>query len=347
MIVQLNKAKSKSGLGRYVDLVAQINYPGAKLYNLIYDKYTKMRDTFPAGTTINGVFPFVSSGWKFNSVFQNLIYKLPDDAVYHYLMHTFKPFRRDKNDLVTIHDAYVLERENKYRNSWEKATAKNFEKYKEFDNVITDSQTVSDQLRRFGFDNEITTIHIPADPIINFELSKKLRDENIGKKEFAGKRLLISVSGNGPNKNLPMMKAVIDALPDDCFLIRVGDSIGSQKEITYSEIDYIRLLELYSVSDALLFPSTNEGYGIPQVEAISMGIPVLAYDLPVSHELLGDSALYATTKDQFVENAIDMLENREYYARKARERAGEFQFDKFSSRMSRIYQKIEKNKGLV
>lgn len=39
---------------------------------------------------------------------------------------------------------------------------------------------------------------------------------------------------------------------------------------------------------ALLFPSFAEGYGIPLVEALSLGTPVIASDLPVFRELAGD-----------------------------------------------------------
>jgi len=43
---------------------------------------------------------------------------------------------------------------------------------------------------------------------------------------------------------------------------------------------------------ALLFPSFAEGYGIPLVEALSLGTPVIASDLPVFRELAGDIPEY-------------------------------------------------------
>lgn len=39
---------------------------------------------------------------------------------------------------------------------------------------------------------------------------------------------------------------------------------------------------------ALLFPSMAEGYGLPLVEALGAGVPAIASDLPVFHEIAGD-----------------------------------------------------------
>jgi glycosyltransferase involved in cell wall biosynthesis len=204
----------------------------------------------------------------------------------------------------------------------EQGIARNYEKYKTMNVVIVDSFTVADKLREYGFENEIVTIHIPFDPAVNEQLSNELRERLNSEKEFKDKHFLISVSGNGKNKNLPMIKAVMESLPQDWYLIRVGDRIGFESELQYSELSYSRLLELHSVADALIFPSTNKGYGVPQIETIGMGIPALAYDLKVSRELLGESALYATNREEFIENFKIMMENRQNYRKRALEGKG-------------------------
>ena len=48
---------------------------------------------------------------------------------------------------------------------------------------------------------------------------------------------------------------------------------------------------------ALLFPSFVEGYGLPLVEALSMGVPAIASDLPVFHEIAGDVPEYLDPLD--------------------------------------------------
>jgi glycosyltransferase involved in cell wall biosynthesis len=48
----------------------------------------------------------------------------------------------------------------------------------------------------------------------------------------------------------------------------------------------------YRTTDALLFPSLEESYGLPLVEAILMGLPVICADLPYARALCGEGAVY-------------------------------------------------------
>jgi glycosyltransferase involved in cell wall biosynthesis len=50
-------------------------------------------------------------------------------------------------------------------------------------------------------------------------------------------------------------------------------------------------------AQALLFPSFAEGYGMPLVEALSYGVPVIASDLPVFREVAGEIPEYVDPLD--------------------------------------------------
>lgn len=48
---------------------------------------------------------------------------------------------------------------------------------------------------------------------------------------------------------------------------------------------------------ALVFPSLYEGFGLPPLEALACGVPVVATDLPVTREVLGSQARFVTSDD--------------------------------------------------
>ena len=57
------------------------------------------------------------------------------------------------------------------------------------------------------------------------------------------------------------------------------------------------LAAIYSGAHALVFPSDDEGFGLPTVEALACGTPVVASDIPVLREVLGDRATFVDGAD--------------------------------------------------
>lgn len=53
------------------------------------------------------------------------------------------------------------------------------------------------------------------------------------------------------------------------------------------------LAALYSLAAVFVFPSWREGFGLPPLEAMACGTPVISSDQPAMPEVLGDAALYA------------------------------------------------------
>jgi glycosyltransferase involved in cell wall biosynthesis len=88
---------------------------------------------------------------------------------------------------------------------------------------------------------------------------------------------------------------IIAGLPgeDDAKLKRyVNESNlhGTVRFIGY--VDDIDLPQLYANSELLLFPSINEGFGIPPLEAMRCGIPVVAAQASCLPEVLGDAPIW-------------------------------------------------------
>ncbi len=54
----------------------------------------------------------------------------------------------------------------------------------------------------------------------------------------------------------------------------------------------------FSKAYALVYPSIDEGFGIPPIEAMASNTPVIVSDIPVFHEVLTNGALYVNPDDE-------------------------------------------------
>jgi hypothetical protein len=77
------------------------------------------------------------------------------------------------------------------------------------------------------------------------------------------------------------------------------------------QIEPAEVMRQYAACDALLFPSLDESYGLPLVEAMHLGLPIVAADRPYAHVLCGEGAIYFDpTSDASLAAAIDELAAR-------------------------------------
>ena len=132
--------------------------------------------------------------------------------------------------------------------------------------------------------------------------------------ELPGYRLhLLSRISSGDRSRLESLA------PADALVVHDGTS----------EDDYRALL---ATATALVTTSLDEGFGLPLVEAMALGTPVVVSDIPIFREIGGDAALYVPAKDaSAVASAIRSLEDpAEWVARStaSRARAAQFSWDR-------------------
>jgi glycosyltransferase involved in cell wall biosynthesis len=84
----------------------------------------------------------------------------------------------------------------------------------------------------------------------------------------------------------------------DPELTELARQHGVTERITaVQNVSHPELRALYSRATALLFPSLQEGFGWPVIEAQACGCPVFASDLAPMNEIGGDAAVYVDPKD--------------------------------------------------
>jgi glycosyltransferase involved in cell wall biosynthesis len=87
---------------------------------------------------------------------------------------------------------------------------------------------------------------------------------------------------------------------DDFFYRRLRLFIGnrglSNRIVLFGHANDRELRSLYTYAVAFIFPSLMEGFGLPALEALACGCPVLASDIDVFHEVLGASCRYFNPK---------------------------------------------------
>lgn len=100
------------------------------------------------------------------------------------------------------------------------------------------------------------------------------------------------------------------------LLQKVAD-LGLGGRVEFSEyLSREQLIKLYQGCSALVYPSKWEGFGIPPLEALACGSPVIASDIPVHREVLGDAAFFVKLGDtqswasvfDGVQSAVDVAE---------------------------------------
>ena len=139
----------------------------------------------------------------------------------------------------------------------------------------------------------------------------------------SGARLLY-VDNRWPYKNLQVaieaMRSIRASMADATLFVtwpQDDQRLTGQDHVV--GLGYLRdgaLREAYEMATALIMPSLSETVGLPMLEAMSVGTPVLAADRPYAHDVCEDAAIFFDPKssENLAEKAINLLSNRSLLA---------------------------------
>jgi len=213
---------------------------------------------------------------------------------------------------------------------------------------------------------KIFVAHLAADPALFYPCHDENKIQSVRNKYGipAGAPYLLSLNTIQPLKNIThslkcFAKLIAQEGIDDLYFVLAGTKGWSYEDI-YRQIsgnsliknrlivtDYAAdedLAALYSSAMAFIFPSLYEGFGLPPLEAMQCGIPVITSNIPSLIEVVGNAGITVSPSDYdaLCQGILDIYRKpslRGILSEKSINRAKKFGWDKTAEEIISAYEK--------
>lgn len=363
-----------TGLGNYSRYIADILcrfYPeneyilyapkkrNNKRLGMLTEKYPQLRLAYPAT-------PF----WrKFNSLWRisGIMHQLEKEniSIFHGLSNEL-PLNIHKSDIksiVTIHDLIFLRYPQYYHFIDRKIYTYKFRKACEnADKIIAISEcTKRDIIQYFHIPaDKITVVYQGCDVSFTIPASEEKKRE-IRDKYQLPEHYILNVGSIEERKNVLLSVQALLMLPSDIHMVIVGRRTAytnkverfvnenglSERVHIISDVPFADLPVLYQSAEIFVYPSRFEGFGIPIIEALYSGIPVVAATGSCLEEAGGPDSIYIDPDNVTgLADAFKQIyanpQKRTAMIEKGREFAKQFSEKKQSEEIINIYNKLIK-----
>ena len=301
--------------------------------------------------------------------YQGILRRLACD-VFH-MPHRWVPLMMPGTYVVTVHDLdtlfYPREHSSRY--------AERFRRYqlqrglRHAARVITVSQaTKSDAAKYLGVDpGKIEVVYNAMDHQIAQPVTQEERDITLDRYQVTDPFVLYA-GRIQPHKNIPRLieafavaRSGLEGHPKfhNLKLLVIGDDINAYPSVRHSVIrtrtqHSVRFLGFvpmetlrvfYDCAEAFLFPSLYEGFGLPPLEAMAHGTPVVTSNVASLPEVVGDCAVLVNPENVFdIARGLTQLLNDDALRQQLRERGAErvkkFSWDRTAQRVLEIYHDV-------
>ena len=168
---------------------------------------------------------------------------------------------------------------------------------------------------------------------------------------------LLYVGGRVHYKNFDVLVQAFDRWPQakHAQLVLVGDALNEAEERKLRELNILEhvcvmskasddtLCQLYNQAAAFVYPSLYEGFGIPLLEAMSCGCPVVASRIPTTQEIAADIPLYfePTSVEGLVHALTQVFQGKDMErVASGLSRAKTFSWDQTAEETLKVYRKV-------
>ncbi|WP_411275048.1 glycosyltransferase family 4 protein [Daejeonella sp.] len=265
--------------------------------------------------------------------------------------------------VVTIHDLIFI-RYPQYYSFIDRLIYKYKYRYAALhaDKVIAISkQTKQDLMHYFGVnEDKIEVIYQDCDVIFHQQVTSLMKDE-IKKKYQLPEKYLLNVGTIEERKNLMLIAKALLRI-DNIHLVVVGRETKytltvkqfikqnqlSERVHFLHNVAHCDLPAIYQHAELLIYPSRFEGFGIPIVEALHSGIPVIAAKGSCLEEAGGPGSIYIDPDDDVelakqVKGIIDNNETKMKMVRMGKQYLDNFKSKLISDQTIHLYQNVIDN----
>ena len=264
-----------------------------------------------------------------------------------HIPHNFAPVFSPGKTIVTLHDALFMKiQEEKFDHRQMKKVLPPF--MRKVKTVITCSENSKRDM--------IETMDVSPDKIHVIPWGIR-NDLFFPSKEEVKTPYFFSVSCNMERKNTPRLIDVYIELAktnpiNDLILVwdapaeirqKVLNSGFSHRIHFIEKVSDMKLQKLYAGATATVFPSLYEGFGLPVLESMACGTPVICSDNSSLPEVGGNAVVYINPRDnQSIRDALLSFENnsqdRELLIKKGLEQASHYTWKKCAIETAKIYE---------
>lgn len=270
----------------------------------------------------------------------------PRNALFHGLNQRL-PTRRFKTQVATFHDLFVMTAEYSTPEFRARFTEQARRAVGEADRIIAVSQFTADQVEKLlGVEPErIRVVHHGIQPLPVYPRVPE--------------KIILHVGAIQQRKNVARLVRAFAAVPKDWRLVLAG-SAGFGAEQILQEIaespnrerikvtGYISNEEMaryYSQAGIFAFPSLDEGFGMPVLEAMRAGVAVVASDRSAVPEVCGGAALLIDAlNEDALADALSRLSQdegaRTQLELRGKTRAIQFSWQRAASETWQIYEEL-------
>lgn len=327
-----------------------------------YTVLLKPRD-MGAWEPINAKFKKVSCNYKEFTFSEQLGFKKQLDDLGANLIHfgmVQQPVLYKGKTVTTMNDLTTLRFDNPTKNSliyWLKQRVYawvNIKVARKTNAIFTYSSFVKDDVTSFtGVSPEkLNVTHLAADPIT---------DPADPLKALQGKQFIMYIGRPTPHKNLERLIEAFVSLKSkypDLYLVLAGKKDANYERIevdvhsrTIKNViftDFVsegRLRWLYENCAAYIFPSLSEGFGLPGLEAMIHGAPVVSSNATCLPEIYGDAAHYFDPLDtQAMADAINEVLTdvhlRQGLIQKGKAQAAKYSWQRTAEQTLEVYNQV-------